>query len=249
MTEEFRDQVVVITGGSRGIGRALVQNFVSKGAKVYFTYLSNDAAAEDTVGLCQGLHEPVANKVDIRESSLIHDFVRLVGTQQGKIDILINNAGVVPRSLLPQTTASMWNNALQTNLSSVHFFCLEAFPFLLRGDGKAIVNISSVAADRPSKGLGAYSATKGALEALTRVMALEYGSFNIRVNTVAPGLILTEVAKDILPEVRDKIISRTPLRRAGTVDDVCEAVSFLASHRASFITGTQLYVTGGKHLD
>lgn len=246
MNITFEDKIVIVTGGSRGIGRNIVKSFCEAGAKVHFTYLSNK---EDAVCLEKELGNTVkAHRVDGRQHSEVENFINDIGKKYGKIDILVNNAGIVPKTLLPNTSLDTWNNTISTNLTSIYSFCTTAFGYLYKSGAGVIINISSLASDRPSKGAGAYSATKGAIESLSRVLALEYAPFNIRINTVAPGLIETDVAKDVTEVFKKDLLSRTPLKRFGSTNDVSNAILFLASDKASFITGERLYVSGGRHI-
>lgn len=242
----FKDKVVLVTGGSRGIGREIVRQFCNEGAKVYFTYLSNVSQASQLVEELGGSVK--AFRVDGRKHEEVKNFVEIIGEEQGVIDVLVNNAAVVPKSLLPNTSLEIWNDTLHANLTSIFSYCTLAVKYLFRNRG-VIINISSLAADRPGKGAGAYSATKGAIESLSRTMALEYASFGIRVNTVAPGLIETDVAEEVTEKFKNDLLSRTPLKRFGLPEDVSNAVLFLASNKANYITGTQLYVTGGRHIN
>ena len=247
MNINFKDKVVIITGGSRGIGKELVKAFHREGARVYFTYVAKEKEAESLV---DELKERVYGyKADNRVFQEVENFIKHIGNKEKRIDILINNAGIVPRFLFSNTSMKTWNDVIAINLIGVRNFCLASLKYLIRSENASIINISSVAADRPSSGISAYCATKGAIESLTRVLALELSPFKIRVNTIAPGLIETDVAKDITENKREEILARTPLKRFGKVEDVCNSALFIASDKASFITGAQLYITGGKHLN
>lgn len=167
----------------------------------------------------------------------------------GKIDILINCAGYISRGFFLNTTEDVWKNTLDSNVNSIFHYSKYVLKHMILQKSGCIINISSVSAHFPAKGQAAYSTSKGAIESLTKALALEYGKYNIRVNTIAPGLIETEVVKTISPKVKSEILTKTPLGRFGRADDISNLALFLSSERASYITGTQILVTGGRHLE
>lgn len=140
-------------------------------------------------------------------------------------------------------------NTLDSNVNSIFHYSKYVLKHMILQKSGCIINISSVSAHFPAKGQAAYSTSKGAIESLTKALALEYGKYNIRVNTIAPGLIETEVVKTISPKVKSEILTKTPLGRFGRADDISNLALFLSSERASYITGTQILVTGGRHLE
>jgi NAD(P)-dependent dehydrogenase (short-subunit alcohol dehydrogenase family) len=248
MSHYFSKKVVVVTGGSRGIGAALVRSYVAMGAIVYFTYLTSQQEADDLLLelASKSLH---AKKIDSRRKNEIDDFIRDIGNQHGYIDILINNAGIVTNSLFYEEECDRWEETLEINLTAVKHYCQAALKYLAQSAGGNIVNISSMSARIATVGMAAYAASKAGVEILSEILTLEYAMYNIRVNTIAPGLINTRVADELNEEVRNKIMKTTPLRRLGEVADIANAVLFLTNNElASFITGSQLYITGGKHL-
>ena len=245
MERSMKNRVVLITGGSRGIGAELVRSFCSLGAKVYFTFKSNQQAAQEIMNSTGA----IGKKVDGSNEKEVKEFCDYVGKEHKVIDVLVNNAGSVPRALLVDTTVDVFKSAFLSNVGGVFNFSRSCLKYLLKSSYPSIINISSVASNRPNRGLGVYCCTKGAIESLSQVMALEFAPYKIRVNTVAPGLVKTEVSKDITDETKERILERTPLKRFGEVQDIAGAVVFLASDMAKFITGIQLYVTGGKHLN
>ncbi|MBU3093584.1 SDR family oxidoreductase [Clostridium sp. CF011] len=251
MEIDFSNKIVVITGGSRGIGKELVRAFAEANAKVYFTYLSNEEKAENVVSEFSERYNTTIKSyaVDGRSKEAVRNFMETVLTENNKIDVLINSAGYIPRGLFLNTTETVWKNTIDSNLNSVYNYCTSALKYMLLNKEGCIINISSVSACFPATGQAAYSASKGAIESLTKALALEYGKYNIRVNTIAPGLIETEVVKTISNKIKQEILKRTPLGRFGRTEDVSNIALFLASENASYITGTQLLVTGGRHLD
>lgn len=242
-------KVVVITGGSKGIGKGLVEAFAKAGATVYYTYLTNEESAFELQDNLSTLgHLTYAHHVDNSCSSSVSSFISNVISNTGKVDILINNAGFIPRGLFLNTSTTVMSKAFDVNFNGVSNFCNAVLKNMVKHKSGVILNISSLSAIRPAKGQAAYSASKAAIETLSNVLALEYGRYNIRVNTIAPGLVETDVVKTLSEKLKEDIIQKTPLRRLGSIEDVCNAALFLASDQAKFITGTQLLLTGGKHL-
>ncbi|WP_379134451.1 SDR family NAD(P)-dependent oxidoreductase [Paenibacillus sp. sgz500958] len=251
MNIDFSGKVVIITGGSRGIGRGLVHNFARANAIVYFTYLSNEDKAATVIEECKKQYgaDVVGLKVDGTSKEDVDNFVKMVWNTHKRMDVVVNNAAWIPRGLFLQMSEGNWIDGINANLNSVIYFCSSAIKFMILKKSGSIINISSRSALQPGRGQAVYSATKGAVESLTKVLALEYGPYNIRVNTLAPGLVETDVVDTMQSELKQKILDRTPLGRFGTADDISNAALFLASDYASYITGTQLLVTGGRHLD
>lgn len=247
MILDFKDKIVIVTGGSRGIGAQMVRSFCENGAIVHFTYKSSIKEANEIVNFCKT--RIFAHKVDSCVPSEIEDFILKIGKEHTKIDVLVNNAGIVIRSLLASLTEKDWTTSINTNLRAPFLYCTKAIRYLRKSDYPSIINISSVTADRASVGLGIYCATKAGLEALNKVLALELASYGIRTNTIAPGFIETEMSKNTSEEFKAKILSRTPLGRMGKTEEIANVAMFLASPLASYVTGAQIYVTGGRHLE
>lgn len=249
MNINMSDKIVVVTGGSRGIGREIVKTFTELGAYVYFTYLSNEGAAKELEAslLSKGL-KVQGEKVNNCSLEQVNLFVEKVINEQKRIDILVNNAGYIPRGLFLKTSETVWKKAIDTNLGGVYNYCSTVLKHMILQKSGNIINISTVSALQPSIGQAAYSASKAAIESLTRTLAMEHGKYNIRVNSIAPGLIQTEIVKGITQEVKDGVLKKTPLARLGNLKDIADAAVFLASDFSSYITGIQLLVTGGRHL-
>ncbi|MCM3135795.1 SDR family oxidoreductase [Paenibacillus polysaccharolyticus] len=249
MNLNLEDKVVVITGGSRGIGKGLVEAFARYRCKVYFTYLSSSKSAED---LARSLNEQGffvrPFKVDGISLEEVKTFINDIISDEKRIDILINNAGYIPRGLFLGTAEETFKHTIDSNLLGVYNYCQSVLKNMILNKQGVILNITTVSSYQPSKGQAAYSASKAAIESLTKVLALEYGKYNIRVNSIAPGLIETEIVKSISDKVKSDILLKTPLDRFGSVEDVSDSALFLASEKAAYITGVQLLVTGGKHL-
>jgi len=243
---EFSEQVVIITGGSRGIGRAMVEAFAHGGAKVVFTYVhGSDAARTLECSLRdQGLSVQ-ALQVDVRDEKAVDEAVTMVEKEHGRIDVLINNAGITADGLIMTMEDKSWSDVLTTNLSGAFHFCRITSRFMMRRRQGSIINISSLVATRPGRGHCNYAASKGGIEAMTKALAIELAPRNIRVNCVAPGMIETDMSKDVRALAGDEILQRIPLKRYGQPAEVAAVVKFLSSKAASYITGSVIHVDGG----
>ena len=226
---------VVITGGSRGIGRAAVELFAEKGHRVFFLYEKNDAAAaqvEQSTG-ARGI------RCDVADGEAVHRAFREIGD----VDILICNAGICYYGLMQSMEEAQWDRIFDVNVKGI-FHCVNAaMPFFLAKQRGSIVTVSSMWGRVGSSCESAYSATKGAVIALTKALAKELGPSGIRVNCVAPGVILTDMCASVDQAVLDELAGEAPLGRNGTPEDVARAMEYLAS--AEFITGHVLNVDGG----
>lgn len=242
----FRNKVVVITGGSRGIGADICSMFAANHAKVYFTYVSNKKNAEavrDTIIKNGG--DSCCIKTDVGNSEEVDQLFKEIHEKESQIDILINNAGIVKDSLTAMMKNENWDKVIQVNLSGAFYCSKIASRYMMRNENGTIINIASVAGLMGSFGQANYAAAKSGLITLTKTMARELGKFNIRVNTIAPGLIQTEMIAGLKSTYADEIIARTPLGRIGQPSEVTNAVKFLASNEASYINGACLTVDGG----
>lgn len=226
---------VVITGGSRGIGRAAVELFAGKGYRVFFLYEKNDAAARDVSGKTGAV--PI--RCDVADSAAVKAAFR----QIGDVDILICNAGICFYGLMQSMPEADWDRIFAVNVKGVYNCVNAALPSFLRKQRGSIVTVSSMWGRVGSSCEAAYSATKGAVIALTKALAKELGPSGIRVNCVAPGVILTDMCAQVDPETLDELAQEAPLGRNGTPEDVAKAMEYLAN--AEFITGNVLNVDGG----
>ncbi len=243
---DLSKRTAVVTGGSRGIGAAIVKGLAFAGATVITLYRENAAAANRVVADVEaGGGHAWSEPVDVRDASAVTGVLDGIAQRQGRLDILVNNAGVVRDGLMPELSEDDWRIVLDTNLYGVVHGTRVAVRHMLRHRWGRIVNVSSVSAWRGHRGQANYAASKAAVNALTRVLASEVGGKGITVNAVAPGLIETEMSRRVLPFAEETIRDRIPVRRIGRPEDVAPVVTFLASDEAAYITGQVIAVDGG----
>ena len=246
MAQDLAGKVSLITGASRGLGRAIALKFATEGAKVAVNYLGNDAAAEDVIRniISQG-GEAVAVKANVADSDAVKTMVRQVTDQWGRIDILVNNAGITRDGLLPRMSDSAWDEVIDTNLRGAYLCTKFALRSMMNLSWGRIINISSLAGVIGNAGQTNYSASKGGLIAFTKAVAREVGSRNITANVIAPGFFVTDMTDKLPQETREMILSRIPLKRYGTPEDLAELAAFLASEASGYITAQVICIDGG----
>lgn len=240
------DKTAVVTGGSRGIGRAIAVALAAEGAKVAVIYAGNAAAAEETLSLIkeQG-GNAVAMQCDVADDAAVSDMISAVKEQFGSVDILVNNAGITRDGLLMRMKESDWQAVLDTNLTGV-FHCTKAVTkLMMKQRSGAIINITSVVGQTGNAGQANYAAAKAGMIGFTKSTAKELASRGIRVNAVAPGCIDTDMTAVLSDAVKEDMLKSIPLGRVAQPEEVAKAVVFLASDNASYITGQVLNVDGG----
>ncbi|WP_428266341.1 3-oxoacyl-[acyl-carrier-protein] reductase [Haliangium sp.] len=241
-------RVALVTGGSRGIGRAICVALGQRGATVAVNYTSRQDAADETVKLVEAAGgKAVAVGFDVADSDAVAAEVKRLGKELGGLDILVNNAGVAVNGLIMRFKDADWHKVLDINLRGAFAVSRAAAPLLLRAKDKGrIINLSSVVGESGNAGQAAYAASKAGLIGLTKSLAKELAGRGVCVNAVTPGYIETDMTAAELPEAqRDKLMTQIPLGRIGTPEDVAGAVAFLAGPEASYITGEVLRVNGG----
>ena len=246
----FKEKVVLVTGGSRGIGRACAVAFAKAGAAVVvISYAGNEAAAQESIKLVQEAGAKAeAVKFDVADSAACAAAVDSIVKTHGRLDVLVNNAGVAVDGLVMRMKDEDWDKQLDTNLKGAFALIRAASRPMMKQRGGAIINLTSIVGESGNAGQAAYSASKAGLIGLTKSVAKELASRNIRVNAVSPGFIGTDMTAGINDEMRKKMLENIPLARLGTPEEVANAVVFLASDSAAYITGEVLKVNGGMYM-
>jgi 3-oxoacyl-[acyl-carrier protein] reductase len=230
-----------VTGGSRGIGAAITRELARGGARVAVNYRGSREAAEAVAGEIGG----IAVQADVSQADEAKRLVDDVESELGDIDILVNNAGITRDTLLARMGDEDWQQVLATNLGGPFHTCRAVVRKMMRRRAGAIVNLTSVVGVHGNPGQANYAASKAGVIGFTKALARELGNRGVRVNAVAPGYITTELTDVLSEEMRELILSNTPLGRLGSPEDVAGAVRFLCSDEAAFVTGEVLLVDGG----
>jgi len=249
MTKPLADKVAIVSGASRGIGRAVAVELARRGALVAVNYNINQAAADDVVSIIKDSgSSAIAVKADVSQLDHATRLVKETLDAFGRVDILVNNAGITRDRLLMMMGESDWDEVIRINLKSV-FNCSKAVarPMMRQKQGR-IINISSVSGVVGQAGQTNYSASKAGMIGFTKSLAKELGQRGITVNAVAPGFVVTDLTADLPSELMQKAIDITPLRRMGKPEEIAYAVAFLASDEAAFITGEVLTIDGGLSM-
>ena len=239
-------QVALVTGSSRGIGRAVALELAREGYDVCVNYLQHREAAESLVSQLREMGgEAIAVQADVADSRAVEDMVRQTVDALGPVTLLVNNAGISWYGLFQDTDDSTWDRVLAVNLTGARNAARAVLPRMISEKAGCIINISSMWGLRGASCEVAYACSKAGIIGLTRSLALEVAPSGIRENCVAPGCIETDMVRVLGPETRDMLIGETPLGRLGTPEDIAHAVAFLASEKASFLTGQVLGADGG----
>ena len=240
-------RIALVTGAGAGIGRGIAQAFAREGAHVVVADIDARAAGQVAAEIVKANGAAEAHAMDVTDTPQVKALMQAIGDQHGKLDVLVNNAGVGERSDFRHLTDDAWDRVWKVNLDGTVRCAREAFE-LLRASGRgSVINLSSVMAEKHTRQMAVYSATKGAVLALSRSLAVEYAPYNIRVNTLLPGYVETALIGRYIanPMIAKGLLAQTPLRRFGTPEDIANAALFLASDEASYITGAALNVDGG----
>jgi 3-oxoacyl-[acyl-carrier protein] reductase len=236
----------IVTGGSRGIGKACVLSLASEGAEVWFLYHSNAEAAEAVVEEAKSQGYAVhAEQADVRDGDRANQIVEQVLKEKEKLDILVNSAGIIKDGLAGAMTDEQWSDVVQTNLTGTFNYCRAASQQMMYKRSGSIVNLSSTASLVPSRGQVNYAASKGGINAFTRALAKELAGRKVRVNAVAPGMIETDMSEAVRSMAGDVIKKAIPMKRIGQPEEIARVVTFLAGDDAAYMTGQVLVVDGG----
>ncbi len=243
---DLSGKTAVVTGGSRGIGRAIALRLATQGADVCISYRGNTAAAEATVAEMAAMGRTAfAVQGDVAEPDAAKSLIDAALARLERIDILVNNAGITRDDLIMRMKPDDWNDVIATNLSGAFWTIKAATRPMMKARAGRIINITSVSGQAGQMGQANYSSAKAGLIGLTKATARELASRGITCNAVAPGFVLTELTADLDPKLLDAIKAQTPLARFGTPEEIASAVAFLASDEAAYITGQVLAVDGG----
>jgi 3-oxoacyl-[acyl-carrier protein] reductase len=247
---DFTGKVALVTGASRGIGRAIAVTLAKGGASVALNYAGNEAAAAEALALVQQAGAPRAKlyRFDVADPAACAAAVDAVIAELGGLHVLVNNAGIAVDQLVMRVKDEDWNRQLQVNLTGAFNLIRAATRPMMKQRGGAIVNLTSVVGEMGNAGQAAYAATKAGLIGLTKSVARELASRNIRVNAVAPGYVDTDMTAALPEAAKTKMRELIPLARLGGAQDVANAVAFLASEAASYVTGETLRVNGGMYM-
>src|SRR4051812_12718104 len=246
---KLKDQVAIVTGGSRGIGRGITKALAAEGARVALVYKGNQAAADSAVQeITQAGGTALAVQADVTNAEAAQQCVDRVEKEWGRLDILVNNAGVIKDDLFVRMEPEAWHSVLQTNLGGVYNFCRAVAYTMMKQRRGRIINISSVAAEHVNQGQTNYAASRGAINAFTRALAAELASRNVTVNAIAPGFIETDMSEAVRNKAGDMIKKVIPMRRIGQPADIARVAVFLAIADSAYVTGQVLTVDGGLSL-
>lgn len=245
---DFKDKVVMVTGASRGIGQGIASAFAKAQAKVIGTATTSEGAEKITQYLSSLSDGHQGLVLDVKSQQSIDEAYAYIKQHVGSVQILINNAAITQDNLFLRMKDSEWEDVIKTDLTSVFKLARACIRDMIKARQGRIINIGSVVGSTGNPGQANYCAAKAGIMGLTKALALEVGSRNITVNTVAPGYIATDMTNALTEDQQSKIFEKIPMNRIGDIEDVAEAVLFLASDKAKYITGQTLHVNGGMFM-
>jgi 3-oxoacyl-[acyl-carrier protein] reductase len=245
---EFKGQAALVTGGARGIGKAVAEGLAAGGADVVIADVHAEAALETAAGIAKTGVKTLGLKLDVSNSEEVSKAFEEIRGRMGRLDILVNNAGITRDGLLLRMKEEDWDAVINVNLKGAFFCSKEAVKIMAKQRYGRIVNISSVVAFIGNQGQSNYSASKAGMIGMTKTVAKEYAGRGITSNAVAPGFITTAMTETLPEHVREEMKKMIPMNRFGMVDDVANAVLFLASPASGYITGQVLHVNGGMYM-
>jgi len=243
----LEDKIALVTGGGAGIGRAIAETFAREGAHVVVADRDQEAAESVAQAITRNNGAATAHLADVTDTAQVKALMAMIGEAFGKLDVLVNNAGVGERSDFRHISDEAWDKVWKVNLDGTVRCAREAFELMRASGNASVINLSSVMATKHTRQMSVYSATKGAVSALSRSLAVEYAPYGIRVNALCPGYVETALIGRYMakPMIAKALLSQTPLRRFGMPQDIANAALFLASDEAAYITGASLNVDGG----
>jgi 3-oxoacyl-[acyl-carrier protein] reductase len=242
----FENQTVIVTGGTRGIGRGIVEAFLSRGAFVIATYAGNEEAAQKCrQDLAQYEGKLLVKKCDVRSEAEVEAFYKYIEDNHPKIEVLVNNSGIRKDQIVASMTMKEWSDVIDTNLTGTFLMSKYAVLSFMKNRYGRIVNMSSIGGSLGLPGQANYAASKAGQVAISKALSKEVAKRGITVNNICPGFIDTELLADLSPELRSQYTKDVPMKRFGKVSEVANAVMFLASKEAGYITGASLEISGG----
>jgi 3-oxoacyl-[acyl-carrier protein] reductase len=246
MSKTLEGEIALVTGASRGIGKAIAERLAADGATVIGTATTDNGAAAISDYLKASGGKGMC--LNVTDNASVAAVIKQITDEFGTVSILVNNAGITKDNLLMMMKEDQWDDVINTNLTSVYRLSKSVLRSMMKARKGRIINIASVVGSTGNPGQTNYSATKAGMLGFTKSLAREIGSRNITVNAVAPGFIDTDMTRELAEEQRDALVSQIPLNRLGNPEDIANAVAFLASPEAGYITGETLHVNGGMYM-